>query len=321
MSKGEKIVGTDECVQLQIDAAEAEAALTIASRSHAGLPILEEHWLALLTGAGYLCWKRRMSAVGQPFSDADYLRFLLSSTVIDSLHQLRQTLSEWRNANWELAALRALDWLPASARICASIYLVLTPGANSFYYAEEDERSVFFALDPALTPAEFENRMVHELHHVGFFGLARCKTSGQLAAVQSAVEWTASFAEGMAMLAAAGGASVHPHAPSRPETRARWDREIGRIKQDQRRIENFLLDVVHGRMTQEEELQAGHALLGVQGPWYTVGWKMAATIERAYGKQALLDCMAEGPQLMRLYNQAAAAQGLMGWSPELISKL
>ena len=123
------------------------------------------------------------------------------------------------------------------------------------------------------------------------------------------------------MLAAAGGANNHPHAASRPETRSRWDRDVGRIEQDQRRIENFLLDVLNGRLTQEEELRAGHALLGVQGPWYTVGWKMAAAVEQAYGKQVLLDFMADGPQFMRLYNQAAAKQGQSGWSQELMSGL
>ncbi|MGO9777097.1 MAG: DUF5700 domain-containing putative Zn-dependent protease [Terracidiphilus sp.] len=312
---------TDRRVQLTVDATQAEAALAIAECWNTGLPVQEQHWLALLTSEGHRRWKRRMEAVGQPVDDTEYARFLLSVAVGKQLKELWRTLRTWQKANWEEAALRAIKWLPEDARILAGVFVVFTPAANSFYYAEDDNAAVIFSLDAALSWAEFENRMVHELHHVGYFGLARNQPTGIPFATQSAVEWTRSFAEGLAMLAAAGGADVHPHATSPTETRARWDREIADFEHSRCAIEQFLLDVVNQRKTTEEELKAGHALLGVQGPWYTVGWMMGAIVEREFGRQVLLDCMAEVPQLMARYNQAAPTRDLTLWSHELMAAL
>lgn len=43
-----------------------------------------------------------------------------------------------------------------------------------------------------------------------------------------------------------------------------------------------------GRLKSEEEARAeGSRFHGVQGPWYTVGCRMAVTVERALGRQAV----------------------------------
>lgn len=309
-------------VQLTVDAAQAEAALSVAECWNTRKPVLDRHWMDLLTSEGHRLWKRRMQTVGQPVDDAEYARFLFSSKVGEQREEFRAALREWRSAHWEQAALRALDWLPENAKIVARVFIVLSPTATSFYHSEAENAAVFFALDAALSEPQRENLMVHELHHVGYFGLrGHQRAAPALPAIQSAAEWTAAFAEGLAMLAAAGGAGVHPHAASTAETRARWDRDIAHFAQDLRAIEQFLFDVVNRRLTAEAELKAGNALLGVQGPWYTVGWMMGSIVEREFGRQALLDCMAEGSRLMARYNQAAADHGLTLWSSELIAAL
>ena len=47
------------------------------------------------------------------------------------------------------------------------------------------------------------------------------------------------FGEGFAMLAAAGGPDVHPHAVSSPEERARWDKDMLNFNDDLKKVECF----------------------------------------------------------------------------------
>ena len=315
------ITGAGGRIQLHVDPREAEAALSIAGRWKVGLPVLEQHWLDLLTSAGYLRWKRRMQAIDQPVTDAEFARFLLSGSVADRTSQLCQALRSWSGAAWKQAALVALSWLPDRARIITDVFMLLTPTAVSFFFAEDGHTGAFFALDPALSTSEFHNRMVHELHHVGYFGLRDRSLSRIQSPVESAIAWTDSFSEGLAMLAAAGGAAIHPQATRPAEARSRWDRDIANVEQDRRAIERFLLDVLHARFTADREVETGRALYGVQGPWYTVGWWMAATVERRLGRRALLDCMEGGPRLMESYNKAARVCNFQPWAQELMAAL
>jgi hypothetical protein len=57
---------------------------------------------------------------------------------------------------------------------------------------------------------------------------------------------------------------------------------------------------------------------GVQGPWYTVGWKMAVTVERRFGRAALIECLRDPRRLLARYN-AAAGDSLARWSPALLA--
>jgi hypothetical protein len=145
---------------------------------------------------------------------------------------------------------------------------------------------------------------------------------------RAASDWIGAFGEGFAMLAAAGGADVHPHATSPPADRERWDRDVANAEPDLHRVEQFLLDILDGRLKDPDDVrEVGFSFFGVQGPWYTVGWLMAVTIERTLGRAALIEAFCDPPSLFATYNEAArrASPGptspLPTWSDALLRRL
>lgn len=62
-----------------------------------------------------------------------------------------------------------------------------------------------------------------------------------------------------------------------------------------------------------------------QGPWYTVGWKMAVLIEKTYGRAKLIECMCDQRKLLATYNEAAkkhnrnSSEPLALWSTSVIT--
>jgi hypothetical protein len=162
----------------------------------------------------------------------------------------------------------------------------------------------------------------HELHHIGLGSVGSEKQLEDLPPpAKGAAEWMGAFGEGMAMLAAAGGPDVHPHAHSSPEDKARWDRDVANFAQDLRTVERFFLDIIDGRINEDEAREKGFAFFGVQGPWYTVGWKMAALVEQTYGRPTLIECMLDPRRLLATYNSAVKSRASGGdlplWSGDL----
>src|SRR5262249_17745343 len=129
------------------------------------------------------------------------------------------------------------------------------------------------------------------------------------------------------MLAAAGGPDVHPHAVSKPEDRERWDADMSDFRKNQQELDRFFRSILDGTLTQEQAKQQGFTYFGVQGPWYTVGWKMAGTIERAHGRPRLVEAMWDSPNLLAIYNAAVRVGAKPGgeprvlWSQEIIRAL
>ena len=130
------------------------------------------------------------------------------------------------------------------------------------------------------------------------------------------------------MLAAAGGASVHPHAASPDSERTRWDRDLANATADVRRLERFFEDILDGRLATDDTITTvGMSFFGVQGPWYTVGWLMASTIERELGRGVLVASSCDPAQFLRDYDSAARQARAAGdampprWSEELLERL
>jgi hypothetical protein len=124
------------------------------------------------------------------------------------------------------------------------------------------------------------------------------------------------------MLAAAGGPGIHPDAVSRPTERLRWDNDMQNYRADLEKVDRFFLEILENRLTPEQIQQTAGSFFGVQGPWYTVGWKMAVTIEKRYGRDRLIECMCDPRVLLTTYNQAFADRGDRGEeSPALVNIL
>ena len=320
---------------LQVDLVtdEADAVLAILTKTAAGETPAEADWQRLFTTEGYVRLKKREAWLKRDFTDSEFKQFVLSDELAGRRDALADTLARWKQADVNGAAARALAYLPPGARIRAKIYPVIKPQTNSFVFETTTDPAIFLYLDPEKTATQFENTLAHELHHIGYS--AACAGQAETEEAQGASpslahvrRWVWAFGEGIAMLAAAGGPDVHPHAASPATDRQRWDHDVAQFDADLHRVEGFFLDILEGRLVEPDEIEKiAFSFFGVQGPWYTVGWKMAATVEKAYGRPALFDCLCEPQKLLATYNRAAQERGRASsdhiaiWSPALLEAL
>jgi hypothetical protein len=316
----------DDRVQLQVDTSEADAVLSILARRTAGEPVPESDWARVFGSEPYRRLKQRETELKRSFEDDAFRRFILSDSVLERARDLDRTLTAWKRADLEAAARRVLAYLPAQARIRAKVFPVIKDQTNSFVFELRNDPTIFLYVDPTLSAEKFENTVAHELHHIGLAsvtGEMEAALRGLPERSRAAAEWMGAFGEGMAMLAAAGGPDVHPHAHSSPEDRARWDRDLANFGHDLQSLDRFFLDIIDGRLAGEDRIrEKGFAFFGVQGPWYTVGWKMAVLVERRYSRAALIECMLDPRRLLVTYNRAVTADKpkdrLPVWSPRLL---
>ena len=127
---------------------------------------------------------------------------------------------------------------------------MIKPKTNSFAFETRIDPSIFLYLNPAMSKAQFENTVAHEMHHIGLTSVAG---------------------------------------------------EMGIIRQDFK--------------TKDGIDKKAYSYFGVQGPWYTVGYRMAVTIERQFGRAVLVGCMTNLRKLLPTYNLAASELNRKGGSP------
>jgi hypothetical protein len=304
---------------------QAKAALAILELRQAGRPVPDTSWRRLFESEGYRRLKAREAAMGREFEDSTFRAFMTSDTLLRRAPALRRTLRDWRTARLDEPGRKALAYLPAGTPIRARVYLLIKPRTNSFVFEPSTDPAIMLYLDPSRTRAQLENTLAHELHHIGY--AAACGSTLDTvedSAVSTARQWLGAFGEGVAMLAAAGSPDVHPHASSPAEDRARWDRDVANAPADLRRVEAFLLDVLDRRVTDPDSIgRAGMSFFGVQGPWYTLGWVMASTVERTAGRAALVKVLCDPAELLAAYNAAArhSKGALRLWSDVLLARL
>jgi hypothetical protein len=130
------------------------------------------------------------------------------------------------------------------------------------------------------------------------------------------------------MMAAAGGPDVDPHASGTAEERARWTRDLANFNRDLQAVNAFFLDILNGKFATEEAVnETGSSFFGTQGPWYTVGYRMAVMVEKRFGRASLIETMLDPRRLLLLYNKAAgdqnarAGEQLPLWSEEVLKQV
>ena len=286
----------------------------------------ESEWQRVFESEPYRRLKLRETELKRRFEDAEFKAFVLSEPLLAQAGKLRDTLAAWKRIDLEASGRSVLGYLPAQARIQAKVFPVIKPKTNSFVFDVKKDPTIFLYLDPAVSSPKFANTVRHELHHIGLGSVAAeadVALKDLPAREKAAAEWMGGFGEGMAMLAASGGPDVHPHADSSPEDRERWDRDVAGFAANLRAVEQFFLDVIEGRIQGEDAIrEKGFSFFGVQGPWYTVGWKMAVVVEKAYGRPALIECMLDPRRLLAKYNDAVktgkTGERLPLWSGRLL---
>ncbi len=323
---------TPDAVNVQLVTDEADAVLAVLAKKKTNQPITAADWQRVFQSEGYVRLKMRESAMQRPFEDEDFKNFVLSDQLARRASELEETLARWTRADITHAARLALAYLPKQARIRAKIYPVIKPRTNSFVFDVTTNPAIFLYLDPAASKEKFENNLAHEFHHIGYSSCCPSKqTSEEIAKLpqltQGTVKMIGAFGEGFAMLAAAGGPSVHPHAVSNSDERARWDKAVANFNDDLKKVETFFLDVLENRLTEDQRTKTYFSFFGIQGPWYTVGWKMAVVIETTLGRARLIECITDQRQLLATYNKAAVKynrqrhEHLALWSESLIKRL
>ncbi len=289
---------------------EAEAVLAILAKRQANHPITETDWQRVFVSEGYVRLKARETSMKRSFEDSDFKTFVLSDQLAERAQSLAETLARWKNADVTAAGRLALAYLPKTAQIKAKIYPVIKPLENTFVFEVKTDPAIFLYLDPTVSREKFENTLAHELHHIGYSSSCPSKrTSDEIdklpAMARVVVKLIGTFGEGFAMLAAAGGPDIHPHAVSSLEERARWDKDVANFNDDLKKVETLFTNVLENRLTKEQVQETAFSFFGVQGPWYTVGWKMSVVIEQTFSRAKLIECICDQRKLLATYNKAA----------------
>jgi hypothetical protein len=314
---------------VRLESDEADAALTILRKRTRNEQPTSADWRGLFSSNGYRHLQEREASMGRGFTDSAFTAFLMSDTLLKRVPLLDPAVQSLTRLDAASAAARALKYLPPGTVLKARLYLEIKPRTNSFVFTGRDSvPAIFLYVDPRQSPAQLENTIAHELHHIGL--ASACPEPGFARATPAQrmlLRFLGAFGEGQAMLAAAGSASIHPHASDDDTVRARWDRDVAKAPADIDELSRFFTTVLDQSVTSPDSVQSrAFTYFGVQGPWYTVGWLMASTIERQLGRAALVRSLCEPTQFIEMYNDAAeradrSGQTLPTWNPELVQRL
>lgn len=121
------------------------------------------------------------------------------------------------------------------------------------------------------------------------------------------------------MLATAGSPLRHPHYFSGADEYLVWERDVARFGHDLQRVQSFFETLLANAADEDTLHKQLYSLIATehvpQGPAYTVGWKMAAVVERHFGRGVLVEAMCDPRELLRLYNEAALTIAHAGGDP------
>lgn len=276
---------------------EPEAVLAILEKRAARREITEADWQRVFMSEGYVRLRAREHSMQRAFEDDAFRAFVLSDELLAKREMLARVLADWKRADLSAAEAKAKAYLPQGATIRAKIYPSIKPKPNSFVFNLDDDPAIFLYLED-VPRQRFETTIAHEMHHVGYRNACRAGD------VDEVTQWLGAFGEGFAVLAAAGGPDRDAQAHAAADVREEWKRQLADFDKHFREVETFLHDVANG-LPEDEERRRASAFYGVQGPWYSVGWKMAVVIEKSLGRDVLIAAMCDRTKLLSTYNAAA----------------
>lgn len=317
-------------VRVELD--EPRAAIALLEDLAAGREPVDTKWAALWNSHGYRRLLARETAMGRGEGFAQRLQaWLREPETVAQLDGFRAAVVRWEAFDATRAAKRARHYLPAETALRATLFPVLKHTTNSFVFDLEGDPAVFINMDPGKDADFLEAVMTHELHHVGLAHCPQPPDYDRLTPVQQRVaDWLGVFGEGLAVLATAGDPFRHPHYYSDADQYAVWERDVARFNLDLARSETIFRGVLEHSIAEDQQRPALFTLIASnavpQGPAYTVGWKMAALVERHFGHAALINAICDPRMLLRLYNDAATVTAssestLARWSPEFLAAL
>jgi len=298
-------------VTLKSDSSEAEAVLAILDKRALHGSVIDADWQRVFASTAYPRLQQAEASMGQPFTDEEFTRFV--ATLDGSREQLRQILRQWQSLDLQAAVQRSLEYLPPEANIRADVYFVIQPEINSFVFEPDTPTAaIFLKVDlKSKTREQQGNTLAHEAHHLGLAtvqGAYKREISSLPEYARKAAWWMGNFREGMAVLAAAGSPDVHPHADLSEGYRLAWDLEAERFDANLNELNQFFLDTIHGNLLNQADMHEARTFFGFSGPWYTVGYRMAVTIEREFGRTALVATYVDPRRFVARYNEAAMSE-------------
>lgn len=319
-------------VDVRIVTDQADAALAILEQRRSSSEVADAQWEALWSSVGYKRLAARQATFGNEKTQKRQKDFLGSDAALELLPRLRRAVDDWKAIDITAAAELAAAYTPPGLSLRATLFPVIKQHPNSFVFDLDSNPAIFMYVGEEQASEKLANTLAHELHHVGTSGCPQPADYETLSlSVKRVIDWLSGFGEGIAVLAAAGSPDIHPHASSPASEWAVWERDIAHFNNDLVRLEAFFQSILDGVGTEDTQREQLFSFINTdevpQGAFYTVGWKMAALIERAHGREVLVAAICDPRQLLARYNAVAAENprnagtGLARWSPAFLQAL
>ena len=315
-------------IKVRLVTDEPEVALQILQERQDGKTVSDADWNRLFATEGYKRLKDREAGMAKFFSrptsftDDDFKKFMLSDDLLKQRQDLADTLAKWQKVDVAACAHKSLAYLPAGSQIYASVFYLIKPKHNSFVWGSDTkDPAVMLYLDPAAPFEDTAMTIAHEFHHIGYE--SRCPSADynawyakQAKPKQIAQTWLRAFGEGAAVLASAGSVDAEPYQYSAKEVKEAWKAGIANNAENMKALEEFFNNILAGKMNGDQAQAKAMDFFGMVGPWYTTGWVMDTSIERAFGRDRLIACYQDPRLLLPTYNEAAKKLGNLPLWPD-----
>ncbi len=310
---------------------EVEILIEILKRKVNNKPINKEQWDELFNSIGFKMLARRETEMNEGIDKSEFKDFVMNKIASYRYISYKKSLEKLKSMNSGEIIKSTKNYLPDNTKLDTDIIPVIKPQKNSFIHKINDELVLFLYLEPDILKEKMENKLIHELHHIGFDYVYQNSDYSYLSKqAQKVIEWTNAFGEGFAMLAAAKGLENHPNKFDE-DLKSKWDKNMENYNKDFHKIQNFLLNILEGHFADDQKLyNRGFQLMtnnGGQGSWYTVGYQIAIIIEREAGHDVLIDCMKDLTKIYFQYNNLVEIynkkrnEDLPKWNDKILTSL